>query len=62
MKHVVDANVLGCESNETGTFNVARGRSISINGPVGLIGEITGATIEAKHASASTRRRKTFTR
>jgi UDP-glucose 4-epimerase len=51
VKHVVDANVLACESEETGTFNVACGRSISINELVALIGEITGKTIEAQHAA-----------
>lgn len=51
VKHVVDANVLACESEKTGTFNVACGRSISINELVALIGEITGKTVEAKHAA-----------
>ncbi|MGP8011954.1 MAG: SDR family oxidoreductase [Halobacteriota archaeon] len=51
VKHVVDANVLACESKKTGTFNVACGRSVSINELVALIGEITGTTIEAKHAA-----------
>ena len=51
VKHVVAANVLACESDRTGTFNVACGRSISINELVTLIGEITGKTIEAQHAA-----------
>ena len=51
VKHVVAANVLACESDRTGTFNVACGRSISINELVALIGEITGKTIEAQHAA-----------
>ena len=51
VKHVVDANVLACESEETGAFNIACGRSISINQLVALIGEITGKTIEAQHAA-----------
>jgi UDP-glucose 4-epimerase len=51
VKHVVDANVLACESKESGTFNVACGRSISINELVALIGEITGKTVEAQHAA-----------
>ena len=49
VKHVVDANVLACESTRTGTFNVACGRSVSINELVALISEITGTTIEAQH-------------
>ncbi|MGZ4869971.1 MAG: SDR family oxidoreductase [Halobacteriota archaeon] len=51
VKHVVDANVLACESNKTGTFNVACGRSISINELVALIGERTGKTIQAQHVA-----------
>jgi UDP-glucose 4-epimerase len=51
VKHVVDANVLACESDKTGTFNVACGRSISINELVALISEITGKTIQAQHAA-----------
>jgi UDP-glucose 4-epimerase len=51
VKHVIDANVLACESEKTGTFNVACGRSISINELVALIGEITGKTIEAQHVA-----------
>jgi UDP-glucose 4-epimerase len=43
--------VLACESKETGTFNVACGRSISINELVALIGEITGTTVEAQHTA-----------
>jgi len=51
VKHVVDANVLACESEETGTFNVACGRSISINELVELIGDITGKTIEVEYVA-----------
>jgi UDP-glucose 4-epimerase len=51
VKHVVDANVLASESKETGTFNIACGRSISINELVALIGEITRKTVEAQHAA-----------
>jgi len=51
VKHVVDANVLACESEKTGTFNVACGRSISINELVALIGVIAGKTIEVQHAA-----------
>jgi len=51
VKHVVDANIRACESEKTGTFNVACGRSISVNQLVALINDITGKTIEAKHAA-----------
>ncbi len=51
VKHVVEANLLACESEETGAFNIACGRSISINELVALISEITGTTIEAQHAA-----------
>ena len=51
VKHVVDANVLACESEKTGTFNIACGRNININELVALISEITGTTIQAKYAA-----------
>jgi UDP-glucose 4-epimerase len=51
VKHVVDANIRACESEKTGTFNVACGRSISVNQLVALINEITGKTIEAQHVA-----------
>jgi UDP-glucose 4-epimerase len=45
VKHVVEANVHACESSKTGTFNVACGRSITLNELIDLLSEITGRTI-----------------
>lgn len=49
VKHVVQANLLACESDATGTFNIACGRSIRINELVALINEIMGTAIEPKY-------------
>jgi UDP-glucose 4-epimerase len=40
VKHVVDANILACESDKTGIFNIACGRRITINKLVDMINEI----------------------
>jgi UDP-glucose 4-epimerase len=40
--HVVDANVRACESRTTGTFNVACGRSVTVNELLALLSQITG--------------------
>ena len=42
VKHVVEANIRACESNETGTFNIACGRSITLNELIVLLSEIMG--------------------
>jgi UDP-glucose 4-epimerase len=42
VKHVVEANIRACESSETGTFNIACGRSITLNELIALLSEITG--------------------
>jgi len=44
VNHVVDANIRACESNETGTFNIACGRSITLNELIVLLSKITGKT------------------
>jgi UDP-glucose 4-epimerase len=46
VKHVVDANILSCESDKTGTFNIACGRKITINELVRYINTILGKNIE----------------
>jgi UDP-glucose 4-epimerase len=51
VKHVVDANVLACESKETGTFNVACGRSVTINDLITLINEIVGKNVKPTHVA-----------
>ncbi|AFV22754.1 UDP-glucose 4-epimerase [Methanolobus psychrophilus R15] len=45
VKHVVVANILSCESNETGIFNIACSRRITINELVAYINEILGKDI-----------------
>jgi len=42
VKHVVEANILACESTKTGTFNIACGRSVTVNELIALLSEITG--------------------
>ncbi|MEI7827905.1 MAG: SDR family oxidoreductase [Euryarchaeota archaeon] len=51
VRHVVEANLLACESGATGTFNIACGRSITINELVGLINEVLGTTIEPQYVA-----------
>lgn len=49
VKHVVDANILACESDKTGIFNVACGRRITINELIDYINEILGKNIAAEY-------------
>lgn len=51
VRHVVDANLRACESQQTGTYNVACGRRVTINELVTLINELTGKSVEAEHAA-----------
>ncbi len=70
VKHVVDANILACESDKTGIFNIACGRRITINQLVDMINEILGKDIEPvykeprpgdiKHSLADISRARTF--
>ncbi len=70
IKHVVDANILACDSDKTGIFNIACGRSITINQLVDMINEILGKNIEPvykeprpgdiKHSLADISRARTF--
>jgi UDP-glucose 4-epimerase len=70
VKHVVDANILACESDKTGIFNIACGRRITINKLVDMINEILGKDIEPiyqeprpsviKHSFADISRARTF--
>lgn len=46
VKHVVDANILACESDKTGVFNIACGRRITINQLIDMINEILGKDVE----------------
>jgi UDP-glucose 4-epimerase len=46
VKHVAEANIKACESNVTGVFNVAFGKSTTINELVKIINEVIGKNIE----------------
>jgi UDP-glucose 4-epimerase len=50
VKHVVEANIMACESNMTGVFNIAYGKRITINQLVSMINEILGKNIEPVYA------------
>ncbi|WP_048050646.1 SDR family oxidoreductase [Methanosarcina soligelidi] len=50
VKNVVDANILSCESDMTGIFNIACGRRITINQLVDYINEITRKEIKPIHS------------
>lgn len=70
VKHVIDANILSCESDKTGIFNIACGRRITVNELVDLINEILGKEIrlvytdpragDIKHSLADIIKAKTF--
>jgi UDP-glucose 4-epimerase len=51
IKHVVSANMLSCESDKTGVFNIACGRRITINELVIYINEILGKDIMPKYVN-----------
>lgn len=50
VKHVVDANILSCESSETGVFNIACGRRVKINELVNYINRILEKNINSVNA------------
>lgn len=49
IKNVVKANILACESKETGVFNVACGRRIILNDLVDIINDILGKEVKPKY-------------
>jgi UDP-glucose 4-epimerase len=49
VQNVVDANILACESDITGTFNIACGRRITINQLIGMINDLLGKDIKPKY-------------
>lgn len=51
VKHVVDANILSCESNKTGVYNIACGRRITINELVDMVNEILGKDIKSLYSN-----------
>ena len=50
VKDIVAANLLAATSGVTGVYNVANGRSVSINRLAEMIVRITGATVQVRHA------------
>ena len=52
IKDVVGANILAAETDATGTFNIGRGESISINRLAELIIRLTGNNVEPVHEKA----------
>ncbi len=50
VKHVADANIKACESHVTGVFNVAMGKSTTINQLVEIINEVIGKDIKPVYA------------
>jgi UDP-glucose 4-epimerase len=51
VRHVVEANVRACESTATGIFNIACGRSATLNELIALLAKITGSDIEPTYAA-----------
>jgi UDP-glucose 4-epimerase len=70
VKHVVDANILACESDKTGVFNIACGRRIRINDLVNKINKAFGKNVKTiyvdvrkgdiKHSLADISKSKVF--
>lgn len=46
VKHIVDANLKACQSRETGSFNIATGKSTTVNQLVDIINQILGKDTE----------------
>ena len=52
VSNVVDANILACETEKTGTFNVACGRRIVLNDLLDMLNDIMGTDVQAVYADA----------
>jgi UDP-glucose 4-epimerase len=50
--NVVDANLLACESKESGVYNIACGRRIILNDLVKMINELLSADIEPRYVDS----------
>jgi len=46
VKHIVDANLKACQSRETGSFNIATGKSTTVNQLVDIINQVLGKDTE----------------
>ncbi|MGZ4890791.1 MAG: SDR family oxidoreductase [Halobacteriota archaeon] len=51
VKQVVEANIRACESNKTGVFNIACGRSVTINQLIASINDIVGKDVEPRYVA-----------
>lgn len=51
VKHVVEANVRACESSTSGIFNIACGRSVTINELIACINDIVGKDVEPTYVA-----------
>lgn len=49
VKNVVNANILACESDKTGIFNIACGRRITINQLIQMMNEILGKNVSPQY-------------
>lgn len=54
VKRVVDANILACESKETGVFNIALGKGTTINQLVEIISQVFGKDVKPIYAEERT--------
>ncbi|WP_407356570.1 SDR family oxidoreductase [Methanolobus sp. WCC5] len=52
IKHVVSANILSCGSDQTGIFNIACGRRITINELVSYVNEILGKDVKPEYVDS----------
>jgi UDP-glucose 4-epimerase len=51
VKHVVEANIRACESKATGIFNIACGRSFTLNELIALLAKIIGSDVAPLYAA-----------
>jgi UDP-glucose 4-epimerase len=49
VKHIIDANLKACQSDQTGSFNIATGKSTTINQLVHIINETMGKNIDPNY-------------
>ncbi len=52
VKNVVNANILAAESNKTGIYNIACGRSIILNDLISMMNELLGTDIKPKYVDS----------
>lgn len=70
VKHVVEANLMACESDQTGSFNIATGKSTTINELVDIINGVMDRNVtpiheasrpgDIKHSLADVNKAKSF--